>query len=170
MRARTSRWVEAAYTAHHPMLVRYLTLSTRDRETAQDLAQEAFLRLAREIEAGRVPDDSGAWLRRVGANLAASRGRHLQVVDRHAGSLPRPSEPVGPEQIVVQDELAAAVGGVMAELTGTERRALVLAANGYGAREIGASVGRTPTATRTLLCRARSKIRERMLLAGFAGV
>src|SRR6266516_6126858 len=68
-----------------------LTQRTRDAEVAQDLAQEAFLRLAREIEAGRQPRDTGAWLRRVGANLAASRGRHLQVVDRHAASLPRPA-------------------------------------------------------------------------------
>jgi RNA polymerase sigma-70 factor (ECF subfamily) len=168
MQAWTGRLVEAAYVEHQPMLVRYLTQSTRDVDTAQDLAQEAFLRLAREIEAGRTPDDTGAWLRRVAANLAVSRGRHLQVVDRHAGRLPRPAEPISPEQMVVDDELATAVGGVIAQLSGTEQRALVLAANGYGASEIARTVGRTPAATRTLLCRARSKIRERVRLAGFA--
>lgn len=169
MQAWTGHLVEVAYTEHQPMLVRYLTRSTRDPEAAQDLAQDAFLRLAFEIQAGRLPNDTGAWLRRVAANLAASRGRHLQVVDRHAGNLPRPSEPESPEQVVVQGELCAAVGGVMAQLSGTERRALALAANGYGSNEIATSVGRSPGATRTLLCRARSKIREQVCLAGFAG-
>jgi RNA polymerase sigma-70 factor (ECF subfamily) len=169
MQAWTGRLVEAAYTEQQPMLVRYLTQATRDADTAQDLAQEAFLRLAREIEAGRQPNDLGAWLRKVAANLAVSRGRHLQVIDRHAGRLPRPSEPANPEEIVVKGELAAAVGDVLALLSGTERRALVLAANGYGSIEIAASVGRSPGATRTLLCRARSKIREGVRLAGFAG-
>jgi len=170
MQAWTGHLVEVAYTEHRPMLVRYLSQVTRDSETAQDLAQDAFLRLAFEIQAGRLPNDTGAWLRRVGSNLAMSRGRHLQVVDRHAGNLPRPSEPVSPEEIVVQGELAAAVGGVMAQLSGTERRALALAANGYGPSEIAASVGRSAGATRTLLCRARSKIRDQVRLAGFAGV
>jgi RNA polymerase sigma-70 factor (ECF subfamily) len=170
MQVWTGRLVEAAYTEHQPMLVRYLTQSTRDVDIAQDLTQEAFIRLAREIEAGRGPNDTGAWLRRVAANLAVSRSRHLQVVDRHAGTLTRPSEPRSPEEIVVAGELAEAVGGVMAQLSGTERRALVLAANGYGAIEIAASVGRSHGATRTLLSRARSKIRERVRLAGFAAV
>ena len=169
MQAWTGHLVEVAYTEHQPMLVRFLTQVTRDGEAAQDLAQEAFLRLAFEIQAGRLPNDTGAWLRRVGSNLAVSRGRHLQVVDRHAGSLPRPAEPESPEHVVVQGELVAAVGGVMAQLSGTERRALALAANGYGSMEIAASVGRSPGATRTLLCRARSKIRDGVRLAGFAG-
>jgi RNA polymerase sigma factor (sigma-70 family) len=170
MQAWTGHLVEVAYTEHQPMLVRYLTRSTRDPDAAQDLAQDAFLRLAFEIQAGRLPNDTGAWLRRVAANLAASRGRHLQVVDRHAGNLPRPAEPESPEQVVVQGELTEAVAGVMAQLTGTERRALTLAANGFGPSEIAVSVGRSPGATRTLLCRARSKIRDRVRLAGFAGV
>ena len=93
----------------------------------------------------------------------------MEARDR-SSDLPRPAEPQGPEQIVVEGELVAAVGGVMAQLSGTERRALSLAANGYGSREIAASVGRSPGATRTLLCRARSKIRDRVRLAGFAGV
>jgi len=168
MQAWTGHLVEVAYTEHQPMLVRFLTQVTRDAETAQDLAQESFLRLAFEIQGGRLPNDTGAWLRKVGKNLAVSRGRHLQVVDRHAGNLPRPAEHESPEQVVVEGELAEAVGGVMAQLSGTERRALALAANGYGSKEIATSVGRSPGATRTLLCRARSKIRERIRLDGFA--
>lgn len=168
MQAHAGQCLEAAFVQHRAALVRRLTMVTRDADVAEDLAQEAFLRLAREIEAGRLPDEMGAWLHRVGTNLAMSRGRHLQVVDRRAGTLPRPDEPDSPEQFVVDGELAAAVGEVLALMSGTERRALAMAANGYGGLEIAASLGRTPGATRTLLCRARAKIRGHALMAGFA--
>ena len=168
MQAHAGQLVEAAFTEHRAALVRRLAAVTRHLDEAEDLAQEAFLRLAQEIEAGRCPDDPGAWLYRVGTNLAMSRGRHLQVVDRRAGELPRPDEPASPEHLVVEGELTAAVGAVLAKMSGVEQRALALAANGYGGVEIAVSLGRTPGATRTLLCRARAKIRDRMFVAGFA--
>ena len=148
--------------------MRRLTFVTRRVDVAEDLAQEAFLRLAQEIDAGRSPDDPGAWLRRVGTNLAMSRGRHLQVVDRREGELPRPAEPASPEDLVVKDELTAAVGVVFAQMSPVEQRALALAAHGFAGCEIAVSLGRTPAATRTLLCRARAKIRERMFVTGLA--
>jgi RNA polymerase sigma factor (sigma-70 family) len=168
MQIHTGRLVEAAFVEHRAPLVRHLTVVARNADVAEDLAQEAFVRLARELEAGRSPDDIGAWLHRVGTNLTMSRGRHLQVVDRHAAALAQPSVAPGPEHVVVERELTAAVGTVLAEMSLTERRALTLAAHGYEGAEIAASIGRTAGATRTLLCRARARIRERVELAGFA--
>jgi len=168
MQAYAGQLVEAAFTEHRAGLVRHLTVVTRDPEVAEDLAQEAFLRLAREVEAGREPDDVAAWLHRVGLNLATSRGRHLQVVDRREAELAPPAMPAGPEEQVVGSELAAAIGLLLAELSGTERRALTMAATGHRGAEIAVSIGRTEGATRTLLCRARSRIREHLALAGFA--
>lgn len=168
MQAYAGQLVEAAYTEHRAALVRHLTALCRDADAAEDLAQEAFLRLARETEAGRAPDDVAAWLHRVGSNLVMSRGRHLQVVDRREGDLPRPSEPAGPEHIVLAGELTMAVGVVLAQMSGAERQALALAANGFHGSEIARSIGRSPGATRTLLCRARAKIRAQLQQAGFA--
>jgi RNA polymerase sigma-70 factor (ECF subfamily) len=170
MQAHAGHLVEAAFTQHRAAIVRHLTSVTRDPDAAEDLAQEAFLRLAREIEAGRTPDDAGAWLYRVGTNLAMSRGRHLQVVDRREAELPRPADLESPERAIIQNELAVAVAAFLAQMSGTEQRALTLAAQGYGGIEIAATLGRTPAATRTLLCRARAKIRGQMQLAGFAGI
>jgi RNA polymerase sigma-70 factor, ECF subfamily len=160
--------VEAAFTEHGPALVRYLTWLTRDREVAQDLAQESFLRLAGELRAGRAPDSTAAWLRRVATNLATSRARRVQVAARHEMDLPRPTEPRSPESIVVSGELASQVGVLVCELSTTEQRAVLLAAHGADGAEIARAVGRTPAATRTLLCRARAKLRQRMMLAGYA--
>lgn len=160
--------IASAFSEQRGALERYLTAITRDPESAQDLTQDAFLRLAREVEAGRTPDDIAAWLRRVGANLAMSRGRHLQVVERRAGQLARPAEPRTPEHEVVESEVHAAALRLVAALPGPEREALLLAAQGYGGSEIAARIERTPGATRTMLCRARAKLREGLLQAGFA--
>jgi RNA polymerase sigma-70 factor, ECF subfamily len=167
MQPSTSQAVEVLFTEHRPRLVRYLTGLTRDPELAEDLAQEAFLRLAGELEAGRGPDCVPAWLRRVATNLATSQARRAQVATRHEGILPRPAEPRTPESIVVGGELAAQVDDLVGDLSRTERDVVVLAAHGVTGSEIAAAVGRSPAATRTLLCRARAKLREGMLRAGY---
>jgi RNA polymerase sigma-70 factor (ECF subfamily) len=160
--------VQLAYEVHRGPLVRRLTVLTRDADVAEDLAQEAFLRLAREVEDGRTPNDPGAWLHRVAGNLVASRGRHLSVIDRRAGELPRPDAPPSPETLVVDAELTEALREVLAQLSSDDRGALILAAQGYRGPEIAATIGRTAGATRTLLCRARSKVRDRLGVAGFS--
>lgn len=163
------RFVEAAFIEHQAALERRLTSICRDAEAAQDLAQEAFLRLAVEVEAGRIPEDPAAWLHRVGRNLAMSRGRHLQVVDRRSGELHRPGVDAGPEEAAIERETASAAVRALGRLPSSARRALVLAAHGCPGTEIAASIGRTPGATRTMLCRARGRVRETMLLYGFPG-
>jgi RNA polymerase sigma factor (sigma-70 family) len=170
MQAHQDLVIESAYAEHRATLVRNLSFRFRDPEAAEDLAQEAFLRLAREVEAGRVPDNVGAWLYRVAMNLALSEARRAKVATRHEQTLPRPAAPDSPEQIVIEGELTAAVGAVLAQLSAHERHALLLAANGVGGMEIATWLGRTPAATRTLMCRARAKIRERMQLARLAPI
>lgn len=168
MQVYTGQVVEGAYRAHHGALVRHLTNVTRDPEVAQELAQEAFMRLARQVELNRAPDDAGAWLHRVGQNLAMSYGRHRQVVQRRAASLPQPAEPESPHHVVAARELTRALAQALGELSATERRALVLAANGFDGGEIAGSIGRSPGATRTLMCRARAKLREYLTVAELA--
>lgn len=163
------RLVEAAFVEHHVALERRLAAICRDAEAAQDLAQETFLRLAREVGAGRIPDDVRAWLHRVGRNLAMSRGRHLQVVDRRNGELAQPGIQTGPEEAAIENEAASAVAGLLGGLSASARHALLLAAYGVGGNEIAASIGRSPGATRTLLCRARTRVRDEMVQLGFAG-
>lgn len=168
MQASTDGYLEQVYLDHGPGLVRHLAGVTRDRELAEDLAHDAFVRLAREIESGWRPESPSAWLYRVGRNLATSRARHEQVVLRRESELPRPTQPANPETVTEERELGDAVGAVLGELSVPEQRALVMAAHGVRAVEIAPLIGRSPAATRTMLCRARAKIRARLGFAGFA--
>jgi RNA polymerase sigma-70 factor (ECF subfamily) len=156
------RIVGSAYELHRPDLWRYLTSLTHDAVVAEDLVQDAFLRLTVEARAGRLPDDTGAWLHRVGHNLAMSRGRRLSVADRHRSELAMPDQPPSPEHVVLADERHRAVEAALAELEPVQREALVMASMGYGGPEIARSIGRTDGATRTMLCRLRARVRASM--------
>ncbi|HLX35171.1 MAG TPA: RNA polymerase sigma factor [Candidatus Limnocylindrales bacterium] len=153
------RQVAEAYEAHRGPLVRHLTAITRDPADAEDLAQDAFLRLAAEVAAGRAPDDTGAWLHRVGWNLAMSRGRRRSVADRRIAELARPSEPSQPDRIVIGREAGTTLASALETLRPVESEAILLAANGRRGDEVAAALGRSAGATRTLLCRARAKLR-----------
>ena len=160
--------VESAYAVHAGPLLRRLTASTRDAAAAEDLMQEAFIRLMIEVRAGRAPHDVGAWLNRVGQNLASSRGRRLSVADRRRGDVERPGLAQSPEAATLQAEDDRSLRAALAELGAVDRRALILSAYGYRGPEIAKSIGRTDAATRTLLCRARTKLRH--LLIGAYGL
>jgi RNA polymerase sigma factor (sigma-70 family) len=157
--------MEAAYAEFEPSLRRRLTALVRDPATAEDLTQEAFLRLLSEVRADRVPENIGGWLWRVARNLATSRGRRIAVADRHRQDLVHDLEFGSPETVAITEEAHAEVLAAMTVLDDCGRVAVTLAAQGLSGPEIARSIGRTPSATRTLLCRARARVRAAALAA-----
>lgn len=155
--------IEFAYAAHAAALLRRLTATTRDPSAAEDLTHEAFIRLVIEVRAGRAPHDTAAWLHRVGHNLAMGRGRRLAVANRRSLEFAPPDSAPSPEALTLEAERDNRLHIALAGLGSTDQRALILAANGYRGPEIARFIGRTEIATRTLLCRARSKLRGLML-------
>jgi RNA polymerase sigma-70 factor (ECF subfamily) len=71
------------YRAHHPGLVAMAYALVGDLPEAQDLVQEAFCRAWRRWDTIVGYDSPAAWVRRVAANLASSRWRHLRVARGH---------------------------------------------------------------------------------------
>lgn len=157
------RIVGSVYLAHSGGLQRYLTGLTRDAAAAEDLTHDAFERLTGQVRAGRVPDDPNAWLHRVGYNLAMSRGRRISVADRRRAELVVSDWAPSPESLAVAGEEQQAVGAALDGLGLVDRQALILASQGFRGAEIARSIGRSDVATRTLLCRARAKVRALML-------
>lgn len=147
------------YLEHAPRLTRWMTAYTRDPELAQDVVQEAFLRLAKELGAGRRPDNAPAWLALVARNLATSRARRNATALRFQSRLALPSEPDDPASAALAAERSAAVHAALDDLRADDRTALVMAAEGHRNAEIAARIGRSELATRALLCRARRRLR-----------
>lgn len=158
--------VELAFAAHAPRLRSILLGITRDPQVAEDLAQEAFVRLFVETRAGRAPDNTGGWLYRTASNLAVSRARRSIVARRFAPMLverePRPS----PEVEAIRDERASQLHAALRELSPAERSALVWAAEGLSGGEIADRLGKSQVAVRTMICRARGRLRIRLAADG----
>ena len=158
--------VVAAWADHHAEVYAFLVRTTRDPAVAEDLLSEAYLRLTREARAGRAPDNVRAWLYRVGANLAVSRGRRLSAALRGIVKIRTTGAPTTttftPEASYLAREGRAALVGILADLDPGARAALLLASEGFSGAEIAAAIGRSEPATRTLLCRTRMRVRSRL--------
>jgi len=156
------RFVTDAFEAYGQEVSAHLRAILRDGADAEDLHQEAFLRLHAQATAGRPPDNVRAWLHRVAVNLAMSRGRHIQVQSRVAPRLRFDDDAAPTDEIVVRRDEQRCLREALAGLAATDREVLLLAAAGYTGPEIARELGRTQVATRTLLCRARSRLRARL--------
>jgi RNA polymerase sigma-70 factor (sigma-E family) len=79
--------LEALYLCHGPGALRLAYLLTGDRELAEDLAQEAFVRVARRLSGLRNADSFHWYLRRTIVNLANSHLRRRRVERAHMKAL-----------------------------------------------------------------------------------
>ena len=157
--------LDELYRERAPALTRWIIGMTRDPAAAEDLVSEAFLRLARELAAGRRPDNPPAWVAQVARHLAISRARRVATASRLAPRLVDRGVGEDPVTAALASERAAAVRTVLASMPPVERLAIVLAAEGVRGPEIADRIGRTPLATRALLCRARRRMRPLLVEA-----
>jgi len=146
----------------------YLLHLTHEPQAAEDLLQDTFVRLIGEARAGRMPRDVRPWLYRVATNEAIDRGRRGVRLARLLPRLWDRAEPEPPEHQALRAERDADVRAALAHLDAHARAALLLAGQGFDGHEIAAMVGRSESATRTMMCRARIQLRT-LVEAGEAG-
>jgi RNA polymerase sigma factor (sigma-70 family) len=156
-----SRIVDA-YDTHGQELYAFLLAMTRDVEAAQDIVQEAFLRLVAEERKGRPPSNARAWLYRVAANLAISRTRRRRAAANWSARQRDPQVGGSAEGEVLVREEHQALARALAALGAEARAGLLMAAHGFRGPEIAEALGKSEGATRTLLCRARIRLRDRL--------
>ncbi len=151
-----------AYDAHERDLHAFARALVRDSDVGEDLVADAFLRLVREVRAGRQPDNVRGWLYRVTPNLVLSRGRRFQTAKRLVGSLIDRRTEESPEARFVRDELSPDLVAALQALPAPIRVAIVMAARGAAGSQISEPLGRSEVATRAILMRARRRLRSRL--------
>jgi RNA polymerase sigma factor (sigma-70 family) len=154
-----------AYERHSGEIYGFLVRTARDPDVAADLLSDAFTKLLVEERQGRWPTQPRAWLYRVAANLATSRGRHLQVVarvDRAIRSHDTEPHEASPDAEVLRRERRGDLDRALEQLPSDARVALLLAAQGFDGATISLTIHRSEIATRALLCRSRVRLRELM--------
>jgi len=129
-------------------------------EDAQDVAQEAFLRLYRNLK--RVEDEVEVrrWLYRVTVNLCLdARRRRRPSVELTETNLAAGS--ADPELRYLHVERAEAVARGLETLAGRERAALVLReVEGLSTREVAELMGASEVTVRAHICTARMKLKK----------
>lgn len=130
-------------------LLRYLVSIVHDRQTAEDIFQETWIRV---LEQGHRYDGKRSfvtWLITIARNLAIDhmRRKHPDAIE----DLPPSAEPAATEpgafELAVQSEQAERLGAAMARIPGEQREAIVLRfQEGMSLEEI-AGVTRSPLST-----------------------
>ncbi|MEQ8719197.1 MAG: SigE family RNA polymerase sigma factor [Acidimicrobiales bacterium] len=161
-------FVEAMYREHGSGLVRMVRLFVDDRNAAEDLVQEAFIRLARS--AHRIDDHrkAGAYLRSIVLNLARDHNRRGLVSLRHR--LPLDDRTASVEDEVVLSEEHAYVVEALRALPARQRDCMILRYyDEFGIDEIAETFGISRNSVKTHLTRAMRAL-ERALAPSDVGV
>lgn len=147
------RFVEAESARFHGAL----RLLTRDRAEAEDLMQDALLKVWERWGNVRSLDDPTGYLYRTAMNLYRKRLRRAAVVLRHAVR-PRPARD-HLDEVESRDLVLRA----LATLSPRQRMSLVLTdLLGYPSEEAGKLMGVKPTTVRALVSQGRSALRTSM--------
>ena len=118
--------VARLFTEEGASLVRLARLFTDDRNAAEDLVQEAFIRLHRSAERIRDPEKAAPYLRSIVLNLARDHNRRGLMSLRHREPLTSQMPPEEPELLVLAAEGDAEVVVALRELAPRQRDCLVL--------------------------------------------
>ena len=147
----TSR-VERLYLAYQPQVLRYLTRMLGQRQTAQDLTQETFLRATRAPAPDEEPHQR-AWIFRIARNLALN---HIRDTSRQLALAPEAPE----AGTAALHDTALIVNEALEKLSALDRDVFVLRESaGLSYDEIAATCEITTDAVRSRLQRARQSLR-----------
>jgi RNA polymerase sigma-70 factor (ECF subfamily) len=149
---------EEFFERERDRLFRVLVLATNDRSDAEELVQEAFLRVWERWRHVGAMEEPSAYLHRVAFNAFLSRRRRAAVALRR-----RALGTVQERDEIAQVEARHVVIGVLRSLTPRQRAAVVLTdVLGYGSDEAGALLGIRASTVRELASRGRARLREGM--------
>jgi RNA polymerase sigma-70 factor (ECF subfamily) len=165
----------ALVETYSALLFRVAHSVVRSPSEAEDVVQDVFLRVLQhhlKAKNGALPAvrDLRVWLVRIAWNLALDRRRRIrpsQIDDAFAASLIASTVPA--DQVLHGSQRMQTVLHELDRLPKVERQVLLLSAlDELSTPELAAITGRTESAVRALLFRARTRLRQRLDQGGRA--
>ena len=151
--------VERLFREYHDPLVRYLTRRLGDRDWAEEVAQETFVRALRQKEIG----NERAWLFAVATNLVRDEARKDARRRRHLALLAEESKDAYVEPPISDLERAqerAVARRAIDALNEKDREALLMREEGLNYEEIAEALELSVASVGTTLSRARRRLVE----------
>jgi RNA polymerase sigma-70 factor (sigma-E family) len=158
-RARPMGGLEELYVSNAPAAIRLAYFLTGDRELAEDLVQEAFVRVAGRLRHLRVPDSFPAYMRRTIVNLYTSQLRRRRLERAYVARRGVDPRARHPEDVAQRDEL----WGAVQRLPERQRAAVVLRYyEDLSEREAADVLGVSTGALNALVARATATLRDHL--------
>jgi RNA polymerase sigma-70 factor (ECF subfamily) len=156
---------------HSRAVFRVAYRMTGNEHDADDVVQETFLRVYRQLESFESRANFTTWLHRIAVNCSLDLLRTRQRHDKHRsndseealmnGDLAT-SEPHA-ERLLLSTEVRHQVSTALESLSGNERTAFVLRHfEGMSIEEIGSVLGTRVNATKNTIFRAVRKLRDQL--------
>ena len=165
LRAGDAEAFDVVYDQFNARLFNFLARLSRQRDVAEDLLEETWLRLVAQARRLRPDTRLAPWLFTVARNLYASYCRS-RLLDYEMAALQLwPSQPAEPSpfEAAAAGELQQRVEVALASLPGIYREALLLVAlEGMTPAEAATVCGVTPETMRQRLSRARGLLASRL--------
>jgi len=157
---------ERLFRTYHAPLVRYLTRRLGDRDWADEVAQETFLRALRQLKHGPLASER-SWVFAVATNLvrddarkAARQRRHLELLRSEAQDEVSPAADTTLEEQQERARQQAMARRALEALTDRDRSALLMREEGLDYHEIAAALDVAFGSVGTTLARARRRLME----------
>ena len=160
---------EAVFTRYYSLVYQLAYQCTGQRDEADDIAQEVFLRFYHTPPHATSDAERRAWLCRVttnlGLNALRARQRRKYHEEQASNGIQQPASEdatqLNPEQHVIAHEQAAFIRSILAELPERQQTYILLRSIGLSYAEIAQAIGVAPASVGSLLARAEREFRRR---------
>ena len=169
--AAETKWAESVFEQlflqYYGRIVGVLFRLVGDRDRAEELANDVFVKLYRNPLPPRPDGNLGGWLYRTATNLgidalrAAARRQHYERAAVHhavqAGNTPNPLDEV------LREEKRSLVRAALAALRPAQAQILILRSSGLSYNDLAESLGVQRGSIGTMLARAEREFEKRYL-------
>jgi len=154
------------FLEHYCRVVGVLMRLLGDRTVAEEVANDAFLRLYRQPASLQVDGNVGGWLYRTATHLgidALRAGNRRQKYEQSAGRLIHEKTQPGPLDEILREEKCRRVRAVLSSIKPAQAQLLILRSSGLSYKELAEALDVKPGNIGTMLNRAEVEFRARYI-------
>lgn len=156
------------YDIHFDRIYAYIYRKTGDRQVAEDLTSDTFMKALANIKNYKFTGQPfAAWLYRIASNVVTDHYRARRPVTSLDEGLQMPATDTGPEEAVLHLDDQQAVARAIQTLSPDQQDVILLRFTGdLKLKEIAQVIGKTEGAVKALMFRALGSLKGKLMESG----